>query len=55
MLKDVNRFDQYIFEKDPWIQLKNDRLEYSPNVNDEISKAAIARLYNETSHTNAKL
>ena len=38
-----DRFDQYCFEKDPWIQLKIDRLEYSPNVNDEISKTALAR------------
>ena len=29
-----------------------DRLEYSPNVNNEISKDALARLYNETYHTN---
>ena len=47
-----DRFDQYCFEIDPWIQLKIDRLEYSSNVNDEISKAALARLYNETYHSN---
>ena len=52
MLKNVKRFDQYCFEKDPWIQLKIDRSEYSSNVNDEISKATLARLYNETYHAN---
>ena len=47
-----DRFDQYCFEKDPWIQLKIDRLKYSPNVNDEISKAALAKLYNDAYHAN---
>ena len=47
-----DRFDQYCFENDPWIQLKIDRLEYSPNINDKISNAALARLYNETYYAN---
>ena len=50
MLKD--RFDQYCLERYPWIQLKIDRLEYSPNVDDEISKAALAKLYNDAYHAN---
>ena len=47
-----DRFDQYCFERDPWIQLKIDRLEYSDNVNDEISKAALTKLYNDAYHAN---
>ena len=47
-----DRFDPYCFERVPLIQLKIDRLEYSDNVNDEISKATLAKLYNDTYHAN---
>ena len=32
--------------------MKTDRLEYSDNVNDEISNTALAKLYNDTYHAN---
>ena len=47
-----DRFYQYCLERDLWIELKNEGFKYSPYMNDEISKAALARLYNETYQAN---
>lgn len=46
------RFYQYCLEKDFLIQLKTDILKYLPYVYDEISKAALDILYNETYQAN---